>query len=200
MSNKEKFVELLKSTNRQGVDECIQEIDNLGFFSAPASTVFHLNKEGGLTEHSLNVCKVALKIRETMIELDSRLEKLLPIDSVIIVSLLHDICKADIYKKVVKRQRTAGGQWIDAEGYETDYSNNPLGHGEKSAIMALQSGMKLRKEEILAIRWHMHAWELPFHSYEAKSNLNKANAFTPLVALLQTADGLSAFLIEKQEI
>ena len=197
MNNKETFISLLKSTNRQGVDGCIQELENLGFFTAPASTVFHLNNEGGLVEHSLNVCKVALKVRETMIEFDSSLENKLPKDSVIIAALLHDICKADIYKKTIKRQRTASGQWIDAEVYEVDYSNLPLGHGEKSVIMALQSGLKLTKDEILAIRWHMHAWELPFQSYEAKSCLNKAKEITPLLTLIQTSDGLAAGLLEK---
>ena len=86
MNNKETFITLLKSTNRQGVDGCIQELKNLGFFTAPASTAFHLNKECGLVEHSLNVCKVALKLRESMIEFDSSLENKLPKDSVIIAA------------------------------------------------------------------------------------------------------------------
>lgn len=197
MNNKETFISLLKSTNRQGVDGCIQELENLGFFTAPASTVFHLNNEGGLVEHSLNVCKVALKVRETMIEFDSSLENKLPKDSVIIAALLHDMCKADIYKKATKWQKNSKGQWEGYDGYDVDYSNLPLGHGEKSVIMALQSGLKLTKDEILAIRWHMHAWELPFQSYEAKSCLNKAKEITPLLTLIQTSDGLAAGLLEK---
>ena len=196
MNNKETFISLLKSTNRQGVDGCIQELENLGFFTAPASTVFHLNNEGGLVEHSLNVCKVALKVRETMIEFDSTLENKLPKDSVIIAALLHDMCKADIYKKATKWQKDSKGQWVGYDGYDVDYSNLPLGHGEKSVIMALQSGLKLTKDEILAIRWHMHAWELPFQSYEAKSCLNKAKEITPLLTLIQTSDGLAAGLLE----
>lgn len=76
-------------------------------------------------------------------------------------------------------------------------SNLPLGHGEKSVIIALQAGLSLTKDEILAIRWHMHAWELPFQSYEAKSCFNVARESTPLVTLIQTADGLSSSLLEK---
>lgn len=134
-----------------------------------------------------------------MMELDATLENKLHIASVIIAALLHDICKADIYKKTIKRQKNSNGQWVDAEGYGVDYSNNPLGHGEKSVIMALQSGMRLTKDEILAIRWHMHAWELPFQSYEAKSCLNKAKEISPLVVLLQTADGLASFMLEERK-
>lgn len=197
MNNKETFISLLKSTNRQGVDGCIQELENLGFFTAPASTAFHLNTEGGLVEHSLNVCKVALKLRESMMELDATLENKLPEDSVIIAALLHDMCKSDIYKKTTKWQKNSKGQWEGYDGYDVDYSNLPLGHGEKSVIMALQSGLKLTKDEILAIRWHMHAWELPFQSYEAKSSLNKAKEITPLLTLIQAADGLASSLLEK---
>ncbi len=197
MNTKETYISLLKSTNRQGVDGCIQELENLGFFTAPASTAFHLNTEGGLVEHSLNVCKVALKLRETMLELDATLENKLPEDSVIIAALLHDIYKADIYKKTTKWQKNSRGQWEGYDGYDIDYSNLPLGHGEKSVIMALQSGLKLTKDEIIAIRWHMHAWKLPFQSYEAKSSLNKAKEITPLLTLVQAADGLAASLLEK---
>ena len=55
MSNKERFIELLRSTGRAGVDNVISNLDDLGFFEAPASTVFHLNTPGGLLQHSLNV-------------------------------------------------------------------------------------------------------------------------------------------------
>ena len=197
MNKKDEFIALLKSTNRQGIDDCLLLLEQLGFFTAPASTKFHLNTDGGLVEHSLNVCKVALRIRETMIELDNTLETKLPKESIIIAALLHDVCKSDIYKKTIKRQKNANGQWVDMEGYDVDYSNLPLGHGEKSVIIALQSGLSLTKDEILAIRWHMHAWELPFQSYEAKSCLNVAKENTPLVTLIQTADGLSSSLLEK---
>lgn len=192
-----KFKNLLRNTNRSGVENLIEYLTNLGFFEAPASAVFHFNKKGGLVEHSLNVCMVALKVRESMIEIDSSLQEKLPEDSIIIASLLHDICKADIYKKTIKRQKNSMGQWVDAEGYDADYSNFPVGHGEKSVIMALQAGLKLTKDEILAIRWHMHAWELPFQSFEAKSYLNKAKETTPLLTVIQTADGLSSNLLEK---
>lgn len=63
--------------------------------------------------------------------------------------------------------------------------------------MALQSSIQLTKEEMLAIRWHMYAWELPLQSYEAKACLNTAKKVTPLLTLIQTADGLSASLLEE---
>ena len=44
----------------------------------------------------------------------------------------------------------------------------------------------------------MHAWELPFQSYEAKSNLNVAKERCPLLSLVQAADGLAANLLENK--
>lgn len=106
MNKKDEYIALLKSTNRQGIDECLLVLEQLGFFTAPASTKFHLNIDGGLVEHSLNVCKVALRIRETMIELDNTLAAKLPKESIIIAALLHDVCKSDIYKKQLNDRKT----------------------------------------------------------------------------------------------
>ena len=63
MDYKKEFIELLKTTNRQGIDDLVEELEDLGFFKAPASTKFHLNEDGGLVQHSLNVCKAALSFK-----------------------------------------------------------------------------------------------------------------------------------------
>lgn len=199
IGNKSEFLALLRSTNREGVEDIINELEELGFFKAPASTKFHLNYEGGLVEHSVNVCKVALNIRKMMIEMDESLREALPEDSVIIASLLHDVCKADIYKPVMKKEKSKMGFWMDAPGYDVDYSNFPLGHGEKSVIVLLRCGMQLTNDEIMAIRWHMSAWDLPFQSYDLKSSFNKAKDICPLLSVIQTADGLASCLIERKE-
>lgn len=195
-TNKEEFISLLQSTKRDGVDYVIEDLCNWGFFEAPASSKFHLNVEGGLVEHSLNVCKVALNVRDVMLTMDDSLLETLPKDSVIIASLLHDVCKTDIYKPVIKKQKNQIGIWVDMPGYDLNYRNFPLGHGEKSVIMLLRSGLDLTGDEVMAIRWHMHAWDLPFQSAEIKANLNTAKEICPLLSLIQAADGLSSNLIE----
>lgn len=195
---KNEFITLLRSTEREGIEEVIDELEKLGFFEAPASTKFHLNKEGGLLEHSLNVCKVAMNVRETMLLMDDTLRESLPKDSVILAALLHDVCKADIYKKVMKRQKNSFGMWTDTPGYDVDYSNFPLGHGEKSVIVLLRCGLDLTDDEIMAIRWHMQAWDLPFQSYDLKSNFNEAKSISPLVTLIQASDGLASNLLERK--
>lgn len=194
---KDKFCELLRSTKREGVEAVIENLESLGFFKAPASTVFHLNTEGGLVQHSLNVCDMALKLRQMMIATDPALADRLPEDSVIITALLHDVCKAEIYRQVlktVKNEKT--GEFEKVTKYEVDYSDYPIGHGEKSVIRLLEFGFKLTKDEKLAIRWHMSAWDLPFQSNEMKGNINAARNICPLLTILQSADSLASGIME----
>ena len=46
--NKEEVEELLRSTKRDGIDYVIGDLDQDGFFDAPASEGHHLNVAGGL--------------------------------------------------------------------------------------------------------------------------------------------------------
>jgi 23S rRNA maturation-related 3'-5' exoribonuclease YhaM len=73
------------------MDNVIIRLEELGFFKAPASTKFHLNYEGGLLEHSMNVCDMALELRDLMFKKKDGLHNLLPKESVIIAALLHDV-------------------------------------------------------------------------------------------------------------
>ena len=193
----EQFKAKLLSTKRDGMENVIKHLDRLGFFTAPASTKFHLSVRGGLMQHSWNVCNTALMLREQMIQMKPELAQKLPVESVIIASLLHDVCKSNIYKDAILNRKNDQGIWEKIPGYEVDYSSLPLGHGEKSVIMLLTLGLKLTKDEMLAIRWHMTAWELAFQSPEQKSNLQKAREIAPLCAIIQAADGLSTALLEK---
>ena len=89
---------------------------------------------------------------------------------------------------------TDGDETYDT--YTTNYSDFPVGHGEKSVIRLLQLGLQLTDDEIQAIRWHMTAWELPFQSGEAKSYLNAAKNKCQLLTIIQTADGLASAILE----
>ena len=192
-----RFEEILLSTKRNGIENVLEELSNTGFFKAPASTRFHLSCEGGLLTHSLNVYDAAMMIRGQVIQRDPSLETLLPLNSVAISTLLHDTCKSDIYQNAILSRKTADGNWEKYPGYTVDYSIGlPLGHGEKSVIMLLSWGLELKREEMLAIRWHMTAWDLPLQSPEHKESLNAAKKQSPIVSLVQLADGLASGLFE----
>lgn len=197
-SYKAEFIDLLKSTGREGIDDLIEMLDEgkLHFFTAPASVNHHLNSDGGLLVHSLNTCKAGLKLREMVIAMKPELEGRLNRDSVIIATLLHDICKADIYSPAIKKQRGSDGIWREVNSYEVSYRNFPMGHGEKSAMLALMSGLEIYDDELLAIRWHMAAWDLPMQSVELTKCLNTARDEHPLCSLVNLADGIAANLLE----
>ena len=55
---KEEFINLLRSTNREGIEEVIQFLERTDFYKAPASTRFHGSYEGGLLEHSMKVYEI----------------------------------------------------------------------------------------------------------------------------------------------
>lgn len=196
--NKEEFIKLLKSTERDGVDNVIEDLQQLGFFEAPASSNFHLNIAGGLVEHSLNTYKAAMAVYEGMMKIEPTLEKEVKRESIIIASLLHDVCKSDIYIRSVKKRKTRIGQWEDTEGYKLTYKNFPMGHGEKSVVLLLCSGLELYDDEMLAIRWHMGAWGVNMTSYDEQRNYQAARTLYPLVTIVQMADGLAASIIERK--
>jgi catechol 2,3-dioxygenase-like lactoylglutathione lyase family enzyme len=56
------------------------------YLTAPASTRFHLCKEGGLLEHSINVCETMLKIKDTLAPEISD-------ESCVVTALFHDLGK-----------------------------------------------------------------------------------------------------------
>jgi hypothetical protein len=193
---KTEFCERLRETNREGIENIIAFLEEKGFFLAPASSRFHFNSESGLLVHSLNVCDAAMDIREIAIRRDPSLEKQLPMDSVIIASLLHDVCKTDIYKPISRKLKFLMKLWPGSPTYHTDYGYLPLGHGEKSVIYLMQNGLKMSNDEIMAIRWHMGAWDISFQGGSSLGNYNKAKHLCPLVTVIQCADEMTTNIME----
>ena len=138
---KEEFINLLKETNREGMDKLIEFLESSDFFTAPASTRFHGSIEGGLLGHSMKVYEI---LKEKVGE-DS--------ESVRIIALLHDICKTNFYKTDYRNAKNDLGVWEKVPYYTVDDSI-PYGHGEKS-VMMISEFIKLTPEEKYAIRWHM---------------------------------------------
>ncbi|MBR2886586.1 MAG: HD family phosphohydrolase, partial [Bacteroidales bacterium] len=69
---------------------------------------------------------------------------------------------------------------------------------EKSVIMLLRCGLAMSDYEIMAIRWHMTAWDLPFQSTELRKNLNTSREICPLCTIIQAGDNLAAGILEKK--
>ena len=172
---KEQIIELLKSTNREGMDNLIEFLEKSDFFKAPASTRFHGDHEGGLAEHSFKVYEI-LKEKVKIAGLD------IPEETVIISALLHDICKTNFYKIDYRNAKNSLGVW-EKVPYYTIEDTIPYGHGEKS-VMMITEYIKLTNNEKYAIRWHMGFSE----PKELYGTLGQAFTKYPFALLLHEAD------------
>lgn len=175
---KEKYIELLKSTNREGIEELIDFLENKSdFFKAPASTRFHGDHEGGLLEHSLKVYELlSEKCKKPAIDIN------ITEDSIIIIGLLHDICKVNFYKVDYRNKKNDLGVWEKVPYYAVE-DTIPYGHGEKS-VMMISEFIKLTNEEKYAIRWHMGHSE----PKEVYTTLGLAYTKYPIALLTYEAD------------
>lgn len=183
MNTKETIIELLKGTKRSGIEDLIKWLETTDFFTAPASTKFHGNFEGGLAEHSLKVYKIYNKLNKDF-------NRKIPDESIVINSLLHDICKTNIYQ-IEEKNRKVNGKWETYQGYIVK-DTNPLGHGSKSVIL-INKFIKLSDLEQYSIFWHMGQ---P-NDYIESLMYSQALEIEPNVILLHVADYLSTVLYEK---
>lgn len=194
------FENTLKSClNHEGVDNVINFLHNTDFYEAPSSAAYHSNYECGLLDHSILVYVLAMKFRDELVALKPELAEKLPEESIKISALLHDLCKTNFYKKTVKYKKDAStnNQWVAYTGYVID-DTFPIGHGEKSVIMLQNIGLRLSIEEMLAIRYHMGAWDGALLTNDVKYAYNKALDECPLIVLLQNADNTSSLIFENK--
>ena len=87
---------LLRSTNRPKIEDLINHITTMGYFEAPGSLKHH-RFVGGLLSHSLETYHKAMELREAKIR-EGFLPDQMPVDSIIIAALMHDLCKADVLR------------------------------------------------------------------------------------------------------
>ena len=174
---KEEFLKLLRSIQREGIEQLIAFIESTDFFTAPASTRFHGDHAGGLLEHSMKVYEILVqKVKNASIKLD------VSEDTLKIVALLHDICKVNFYKIDYRNAKNALGVWEKVPYYTVD-DTIPYGHGEKS-VMMITEYMKLTPEEKYSIRWHMGYTE----PKELYNTIGAAYKKYPLALLMHEAD------------
>lgn len=174
MENKERFISLLTSVKRDGIEDLLKWLEESDFYEAPASTRFHGSYKGGLLQHSLNVY--------------DELKRLL---SVYPEALLHDLCKANLYA-VEKKNRKVDGKWETYDGYITKEKFCFGGHGSKSVFLA-QHFIKLTPDEAVAINSHMSSWEDGAARY-----VGSAFEQCPFAWAMHVADEAATYIQEKE--
>jgi len=181
--NKNLILSLLRKINRPGMDKLIKFLKESDFFTAPASTRYHLCCLGGLAQHSLNVTKLFdAKCKKFDVDIIN--------DSILLCGLLHDFCKINLYIKANKWVKTKG-KWNEEEVWSFK-EQKPLGHGAKSVIL-IQNFINLTLQEQVLIRWHMGLFEIGHD--ERKYYFSAINKF-PETVLIHTADWESTTMLD----
>ena len=122
--------------------------------------------------------------------------------SIAVMSLLHDVCKIGVYSPSVRNEKVYSGggtktdelgayDWVSKRSWKFE-DPMPYGHGEKSVYM-LQAfakyGFCLSREETFAIRFHMGDF--------SDRNTGKAFELYPMAIQLHIADLQATYLDER---
>ncbi len=173
---------LLKITERKSnVDKFIEVLHTqTTWLTSPASTKYHLNKEGGLLEHCIGVAETLLQIRAALAPEISE-------ESCVIVGLFHDIGKVGMPGKPYYLPEIKDGKPTGA------YTINPeivaMGLSLRSLYLVSQY-IPLSDEEAQAIAYHDGMY-VP----EGRSVAHKEE---PLLLLLHWADMWTASVRENK--
>lgn len=191
-ANKKEFVDIYKKyIKREGSEQLLQWIEGTDFFTAPASSTYHLAEDGGLCQHSLNVFKRLNEILKNEYG-DNYAELFNGMETIAIVSLLHDLCKADYYVKEMRNTKDDKGNWIQIPYYKVQERFH-FGHGAKS-VYIIQNFMQLDLDEASAIRYHMGGMEIP---NTVEPNVTAVYNDYPLALYTHLADMYASYVDER---
>ncbi|MCB6610222.1 HD domain-containing protein [[Clostridium] symbiosum] len=193
-SAQERIEGLLINSGRDGILNLIGYMRTAGFFTQPCSTQYHLAKEGGLAEHSLNVYEIMEQLR-------ALLYPEIGTESVILCALLHDFGKCGQFGKYGYVPNMLTGRATKAnpnpEPYQSPkkpYMSNPellyVDHEVRSIQMA-ERYIRLTEEENWAILMHNGMYGPFKYQIQGKE--------TPLYLLLHMADMWASRVVEREE-
>lgn len=178
---KERFIEELRNTQREGINSLIEHMEISSFFTSPCSGAHHLAKEGGLLEHSLNVLDCIRK-------LNTALDAGIPDSTLIIVALLHDLGKMGDHGKLNYVENVLkSGKQSESKPYVTNTALSYIPHEVRSVAIA-ERYIHLTEEEEQSILWHNGLYSLFKYEIQGKE--------TPLYMILHFADLWSSRVVE----
>ena len=194
MSNKEKFIALLKKTKRYGIDYLIEWLEINEFFTAPCSTQHHLCREGGLLEHSLNVYECMNRLANCLLGREQTDDIA---NSIIICSLLHDVGKVGQFGKpyyvenyLSKTDKDDNPVRSTAKPYITNAELLNVPH-EIRSLSIIDRHIDLTEQEQFAILYHNGMYGDLKYQLSGKE--------TPLYMLLHFADMWASRVVEVEK-
>lgn len=170
-----------------------------GFYTMPCSCGHHLSKEGGLAEHSFNVFDTMRNVYYGGC-LDGVVS--IPIESITICGILHDLGKCGDYGKpgyipnMVKDGRPTKDspeqkyKQSEKKPFEVNKELFPIEH-EIRTVKIISKYIELTEEEELAVLWHNGLYGNFRYQIQKKE--------TPLYLLLHSADMWASRVIEKEK-
>lgn len=171
---------------RKGLGGLIKYAVDNGFLTAPASMKYHLNCEGGLLKHSLNVLN-QLELLDNVYDIDIQPEP----DTLFICGMFHDIhkcCDGFGQRQYGEEKR----DWHKKNVSPYEWNNNQFAfNSEMKSILIMLKFIDLRQDELQAIGYH----SLGFHP-DVKSISN--NVY-PLTVVLHMADMYASNIIETKK-
>jgi len=155
--------------------------DETSYMYCPASTHYHLCRENGLLEHSVNVAENLLKIKAVLAPDISD-------ESCVIVALLHDLGKAGVPGNPQYIKNDDENKPWPPYMFNKDlvYMSVPV-----RSLYLIGRYFPLSEEEAQAIVYHDGQY--------VEDNRNVAGKEKPLTLLLQYADNWSGFVQETRQ-
>ena len=212
IKNKERFLNLVKSITREGVnmERLIDQLEGSDFFEAPASAIYHNAFRGGLCAHCLNVYDTLVDFCEALYpdvydENEQFVSKGCPYseDTLKIVALFHDFDKMNKYERTVQNKKVYSEtgtkydemgkyDWVSVPGYKRKDAKDTfvLGtHGENSVFMT---------ETFIPLSTEEHAAIINHHSVYDNNKLDTTAIYSRyhLACLLHVADLTSTMVLE----
>ncbi|MBQ3863827.1 MAG: phosphohydrolase [Schwartzia sp.] len=161
---------------------------NTSYMTAPASTKYHLCREQGLLEHSVNVAETLLKIKAVLAPEISD-------ESCVIVALLHDLGKAGMPGRPMYIENEPGPKEKEAglPARPPYHINNGLVYLSVPVrgLYLAASRFPLTEEEVQALVYHDGQY--------VEDNRSVATREEKLTLLIHFADAWSGFVIEKEK-
>lgn len=191
MDVKNEIITILESLDITNISLLVDDINHgkLDYFTSPASSNNHLAIKGGLALHSYNVYLV-------MKDMNDKYNLGLSKRFIAITSLLHDICKCNVYHENILKTT---GKISEAKPYTHD-DKFPVGHGDKSVIMIMKYGIKLTDDEIMAIRHHNGPYGYDMTNWNYVMNTITDAGYRTQVMALHLADMIASQLLEHNDL
>lgn len=202
LDNKKFVIDHLKEIKREGIDDLIEYMDEVGFFHAPCSGGNHLCCEFGLVQHTRNVMVAAENIGHALLGVKYPEYR----ESVILCAALHDLGKCGDHgkplyvpnmiknKKYKKTDPEAEPEYVqsDAKPYERNKNLNAIPHAFRSVIVANRF-IDFSEDEEFAIMYHDGLYDRETGGMSVVPGHE-----SPLLLILHWADMWSAHVTESK--